>query len=245
MAKKRKDKNTSFLPLFVILLAVGVVLFLHWQRDGVSWYKEAVSAVSEETAELSSHSVLMVDQRGCGISEGHVITFGIREKRDCLKWIEFINAKFNGERKIILTGISMGAATVLSTTALNIPESVVGVIADCGYSSPKKIIKHVLTKTRFPNITTFLLIRIGSILFGGFDICRHSQEEELKSCRIPVFFVHGEDDKFVPCDMSLENYNSVPVKKKIITVPGAKHGMSYLLAEDRYVEALKEFFYGE
>ena len=192
-----------------------------------------------------NHSVLMVDQRGCGISEGHVITFGIREKRDCLKWAEFLDAKFNGERKIILTGISMGAATVLSTTALNLPESVVGVIADCGYSSPKKIIKHVLTKTRFPNITTFLLIRIGAILFGGFDICKYSQEEDLKNCRIPVFFVHGEDDKFVPCDMSRENYNSVPVKKKLVTVPNAKHGMSYLILEDEYITHLKKFFYSE
>ena len=194
-----------------------------------------------------NHNVLMVDQRGCGISEGKVISFGIKEQNDCLKWAQYVNARFNGNVKIILTGISMGAATVLLTSALNLPKSVAGIIADCGYSSTEKIIRHVLTKTPFPRRLTFFLVRLGGILFGRVDICseKASPEKALEKCNIPVFLIHGEEDKFVPCYMSEENYKAIKSKKLLITVPQAKHGMAYLFAQDKYVSSLKEFFYNE
>ena len=84
-------------------------------------------------------SALVVDQRCSGTSEGCTITFGIREHRDCLAWVEYMLKRFGPEVKIILTGISMGASTVLMAAGQELPGNVVGVLADCGYSSAKKL----------------------------------------------------------------------------------------------------------
>lgn len=86
-------------------------------------------------------SALVIDQRACGSSQGHVITFGIRESRDCQSWINFIISHFGSDVKIILTGISMGASTVLMAAGHDLPKNVVGVLADCGFTSARDIIK--------------------------------------------------------------------------------------------------------
>ena len=88
-------------------------------------------------------SVILIDQRGAGQSEGNVCSFGINERRDCLKWIEFATEKFGKERPLIIGGVSMGAATVMMASGDGLPENVVCVMADCGYSSQEKIIKKV------------------------------------------------------------------------------------------------------
>ena len=80
------------------------------------------------------HNAFIVDQRASGLSEGHIISFGINERKDCFKWIEFVKKTFGEDTKIILTGISMGAATVLMTAGMDLPRNVIGVIADCGYN---------------------------------------------------------------------------------------------------------------
>ena len=89
-------------------------------------------------------SCLLVDQRASGESEGKVITFGIREHKDCLAWVDFLVEKFGSDVSIILTGVSMGAATVLMAAGHPLPENVLGVLADCSYSSPKEIIQKVI-----------------------------------------------------------------------------------------------------
>ena len=96
-------------------------------------------------------SALLVDQRGCSGSDGNVITFGIRERRDCLRWVEFMLRRFGPEVKIILTGISMGASTVLMAAAEPLPPNVIGVLADCGYSSAKDIIRVVIRQMGLPS----------------------------------------------------------------------------------------------
>jgi len=84
-------------------------------------------------------NALIVDQRCSQKSEGNVITFGINEHKDCLYWINFMINHFGPDVKIILTGISMGASTVLMASGKPLPENVIGVLADCGYNSPKDI----------------------------------------------------------------------------------------------------------
>ena len=95
-------------------------------------------------------SVLLVDQRACGRSDGHVITFGIHEHRDCLAWARYLQERFGKDVPVILTGISMGAATVMIAAGQNVPENVVGVIADCGYTSAKEIIQKVIQDMHLP-----------------------------------------------------------------------------------------------
>ena len=187
-------------------------------------------------------NVLLVDQRtSCG-SEGNVISFGINEHRDCLAWIDFAVNHFGPDVKLVLTGISMGASTVLMAAGKPLPENVVGVLADCGFSSPKNIIRKCAKDRHYPVNLIYPFIRLGAKLFGRFDPEEYSPLEAMKTCKVPVIFFHGEDDAFVPCYMSQEVYDVCPTPKKLVTVPGAGHGLVYLVDNKKYFEAVVEFF---
>ena len=188
------------------------------------------------------HSALIVDQRCAGGSGGHVITFGIKEHKDCLAWLDFMLRHFGPEVKIILTGISMGAATVTMAAGTDLPENVVGVLADCGYSSAKEIISLAIRQMGLPVKLSYPFVKLGARLYGGFDLEETSPVEALKKAKVPVIFLHGEDDDFVPCYMSRACFDACASRKKLLTIPGAGHGLAYPVAPDAYVEALREFF---
>jgi len=187
-------------------------------------------------------SALLVDQRGGGRSQGSTISFGINERKDCLKWIDFVIGKFGPDVKIILTGISMGAATVMMAAGEDLPENVIGVLADCGYSSPKEIILKVIGEMGLPPKLSYPFAKLAARLFGHFDLEETSPVEALKKCKVPVIFYHGEADDFVPCDMSRACFNACTSRKQLVTIPGAGHGLSYAVEPDTYVQTLKEFF---
>ncbi len=188
------------------------------------------------------HNALIVDQRCSGKSGGNVITFGIREHKDCLRWIEFVVNYFGSDVKIILTGISMGAATVLMAAGKAFPKNVVGVLADCGYTSPKDIIKKVIKQIGLPPTLCYCFVKLGARIFGGFNLEQDSPEQALKNCSLPVIFFHGKADDFVPCEMSQRNYDTCSCKKKLVTVENAGHGLCYPADPETYLTALKEFF---
>lgn len=190
----------------------------------------------------TGRSALVVDQRCSGRSEGNVITFGIKEHRDCLAWVDFMIEKFGPDVKIILTGLSMGASTVLMAAGTELPENVVGVLADCGFDSPKSIIKTVTKQMGLPAELVYPFIKLGARMYGGFDLEETSAVEAVKRCKIPVIFFHGESDDYVPCHMSRVNYEACASRKHLVTVPGAGHGLSYPVAPDRYVAEVKTFF---
>lgn len=188
------------------------------------------------------HSALVVDQRSSGKSEGKVITFGICEHRDCLDWAELLHRRFGPQRKILLTGISMGAATVLMAAGKPLPENVAGVLADCGYSAPKEIICKVLRQLRLPVGIFYPLLRSGARLFGGFSPEEYTPLQAMGRCTVPVLLIHGEDDRFVPCEMSRQLYEACTSPKELLTVPKAGHGLSYLEDPKSYMAALHRFF---
>lgn len=187
-------------------------------------------------------SALIVDQRCSERSEGNVITFGIKEHKDCLYWVDFMVNHFGPDVKIILTGISMGAATVLMAAGCDLPENVIGILADCGYNSAKDIIKKVVKEMHLPVNIGYFFVKLGARIYGHFDLEETSPEEALKNCKIPVIFFHGEADDFVPCEMSKINYDACPSRKMLVTVPGAGHGLSYPIDPEKYFAALREFF---
>ena len=191
---------------------------------------------------LLKRSVLLVDQRCSRRSQGDVITFGIREHRDCLSWLDFMVEHFGPERKIILTGISMGAATVMMAADKDLPSNVIGILADCGYTSPKDIICKVIRDMGISPALGYPFVKLGAKLFGRFDLEEDSPEEALKNAKVPVIFYHGEDDDFVPCDMSRRNYAACASRKALITVSGAGHGLSYPVEPERYLKTLADFF---
>jgi len=187
-------------------------------------------------------SVLLVDQRtSCG-SEGNVISFGINEHRDALAWVDFAVKHFGSNIKIVLTGISMGASTVLMAAGKELPENVVGVLADCGFSSAKEIIKKCAGDLKIPANLIYPFIKLGAKLFGHFNLEEYTPLDAMKTCKLPVIFFHGEDDAFVPCYMSQEVYEACKSPKKIVTIPKAGHGLVYVVNNDLYFNSVVEFF---
>lgn len=188
------------------------------------------------------HSALIVDQRGCGTSQGHVISFGVNERRDCLTWLEYMAQRFGPDARIILCGISMGAATVMMAAGETLPDTVIGVLADCGYTSAKEIIQKVIGEMHLPAKAAYPFVRLGARVFGGFCLEEQPPVEALRRCRIPVIFFHGECDDFVPCQMSRDNFEACAGRKRLVTVPGAGHGLCYLVDTEGYLAQLRSFF---
>ena len=189
-------------------------------------------------------NALVVDHRAHGESEGRIITFGVKESLDCLDWIDFFINNIDKDAKIIITGISMGAATVMMAAGKDLPENAVGVIADCGYTCAKDIIKKVIREDiGLPANLLYPFVRLGAILFGGFDPNKASPKESLKNTSVPVIFFHGDSDGFVPYSMSEENFSvCASQKKRLVRIEGADHGLCFPKEREKYIKALADFF---
>ncbi len=186
-------------------------------------------------------NALLIDQRGSGKSDGSVLSFGINERKDCLAWIDFAIQKFGEDVQIILTGISMGGATVLMAAGETLPKNVVGVLADCPYSSAKDIIQKIIREMRLPVKLCYPFVWLGARIFGRFHLEETSPVEAMKRCQIPVIFIHGAADEFVPPAMSQKIYDACTAKKRLVLVEGADHGLAYPTDKEGYIQALKEF----
>ena len=189
------------------------------------------------------HNAFIVDQRACGHSQGNVITFGVNESKDCLAWLDLMVSHFGPDAKIILTGISMGASTVLNAAGNPLPVNVIGVLADCGFTSPKEIIMKVIAEMGLPGNLAYPFVKLGARLYGKFDLDEIASVDTIKNCKVPIIFFHGEDDAYVPCEMSRINYEACPTRKQLVTIPGAGHGLCYPVAPQHYLDEMRKFFH--
>lgn len=189
----------------------------------------------------SGHNLLLVDQRAHGKSSGRTISFGILERWDVLSWVDYAVERFGSDVRILLYGISMGAATVLMASDLPLPENVRGIIADCPYSSPKEIICKVARDRGLPEKAAWLFVWTGARVYGGFDIRETDAVRAVKHTKIPILLIHGEADGFVPCGMSGDIQRSNPQRIRRFTFPGADHGISFLTDSRRYRDVVSEF----
>src|SRR5699024_9442027 len=112
-------------------------------------------------------NVLLPDQRSHGASGGHTITMGVKERYDCRAWAWWAARRFGPETPLFLMGVSMGASTVLMASSLNLPGSVRGIIADCGYTSPREIARRCLPQylPRLPVGPMYAIGRLGTLVF--------------------------------------------------------------------------------
>ncbi len=187
-------------------------------------------------------NALIIDNRASGSSDGSVITFGVREKKDVLSWIDFAVSRFGSDVKLVLTGVSMGAATVLMAAGEKLPENVVCVLADCPYSSQKEIIKKVIRDMKLPDKLLYPFVKLGARIFGRFNLEEDTPIEAMKRCSLPIIFIHGDTDAFVPDSMSDELYAACSSKfKKNVKIAGAGHGLAFPVGRNLYVNALADF----
>ena len=171
--------------------------------------------------------------------------FGLTVRYDCLEWANWISTQEEyGELPIYLCGVSMGASTVLMAAGFELPLNVHGIIADCGYTSPHAIWKHVVEN----NLRLYYDDMMSNI---ADEMCRakiqigskdYSCPDALAECKVPVLFIHGTDDDFVPDEMTYENYKACTSQKRLLIVPGAGHGMSYVIDRKSYEQVVKQFW---
>lgn len=174
-------------------------------------------------------NILLVDQRSHGKSEGKLITFGVKESRDVVSWTEYVNNRYNPE-KIIISGMSMGATTVLLSLDYKLPENIVGVIADSGFTSPVDIIKLVAKKSMKINAGFFIpILNVCCLLFGGFSLYKANTLKSVKKTDLPILLIHGLKDNFVPNEMSKAVYEKRKEKTEIFLVEDAGHGLGFLV----------------
>lgn len=219
--------------------AERVIVAMHGWRSG--WSKD-FGVISRFWHE-NGCSVLFAEQRGQNNSSGEYMTFGLMERYDCVDWVHWVNDKTGGVLPVYLCGVSMGASTVLMASELNLPENVCGIVADCGFTSPHAIWKHVVKN----NLHLSYGIR-GSV---ANNVCKKrigsgskefSTLQALENNKTPVLFIHGTADRFVPVEMTYENYLACKAPKRLLIVPGAKHGLSYCVEKEAYERATKEFW---
>lgn len=189
----------------------------------------------------SGHNSLLIDQRAHGMSRGKTISFGINERKDCLSWVRYAVERFGEDTEIVLSGVSMGAATVLMASDLGLPKNVKAIVADCGYSSPKAIINKVMRDSGLPDKLMYPFVWLGAMVFGKFNLTESSAVSAVSESDVPILIIHGGTDDFVPCYMAEEIYKACRSEKKLLIVPGAGHGMSYLVDKDLYEKTVKDF----
>ncbi len=219
--------------------AKRIIIAMHGWRS--SWSKDF--GLVSEFWEKNQCSVLYVEQRGQNNSGGDYMGFGLIERYDCLEWIRWVENNNPKNLGIYLCGISMGASTVLMASGLKLPWNVYGIIADCGFTSPYAIWKYVLRHNLHISygVRSSLVDAIcrRKIKMGTKDC---STVDALKNCDVPILLIHGTEDRFVPIEMSYQNYCACKAYKRIVVVPGANHGMSYYMDKELYESEVLHFW---
>lgn len=188
------------------------------------------------------YAMLHPDARAHGSSEGKYIGFGCLDRKDASVWIDWAVDKCGDDIEIILHGISMGGATALMASSLELPPQVKGIISDCGFTSPKEVFTHVL-KTMY-HLPSFPVIQGADIMnkrLAGYGMDECNAKREVAKAKIPVLLIHGSKDTFVPTGMCKEIYDCCTSPKKMLIVDGAAHGESYYKDMKAYEAALDEF----
>lgn len=215
----------------------GTVLFAHGYR---STYLVDFSMVLDLYHDAGLN-ILLPDQRAHGKSEGKIITFGVKESRDMLSWLDYHNREY-GDVPVLLSGMSMGASTMMYLADEKLPANVKGFIVDCGFTTPKEILSCVFTSvTHLPAFLCMWSVGICARIFGGFGLKRKDSRVSLAKNKLPIIMIHGADDSFVPCEMTKEAYAVCGGPKQILLVEGAEHGVSFVVAQERYTLLIKDF----
>lgn len=191
------------------------------------------------------YAMLLVDERAHGLSEGQYIGFGCLDRWDGVAWIDWILERCGESVEILLHGTSMGAATVLMMSGLPLKSQVKGIISDCAFTSPKYVFTHVLHSMY--HMPAWPLIPISDFINkkkAGYGMDECNAAREVRKAKVPILFIHGSKDTFVPTNMCEELYDACASRKSKLIVEGAAHAESYYKDTKSYEKSMDEFIGG-
>ena len=177
--------------------------------------------------------VFCCDHTASGESHGTYIGFDILETKDCLLWLDFLRDKYGEDTQIILHGFSMGAATVMQMSS-HCPENVKFIIEDSGYRNAKASLKHQVGKMYNP-------LRWINKMVAGYDLNDSDVTKSLKNSKIPMLFVHGQDDKLVPYENGPELYELYDGEKDCFFPKDTRHIESMYTSSEEYAKKIDGF----
>ncbi len=192
--------------------------------------------------EVLGYHVLMPDARGHGASEGDYIGFGWPERKDYLLWIRQVIKAVGQDTEIILHGVSMGGATVMMVSGEQLPKQVKAIIEDCGYTSVRDELSYQMK--RLYHLPSFPILQATSLLTklkAGYSFYDASALKQVKKNKLPMLFIHGGGDTFVPTEMVYRLFDSCKAPKKLLVIEGAGHGLSYTVDRVTYEKQVIEF----
>jgi len=210
------------------------VICVHGYKSCADWDFAALSDIYR----ARGWQMLFTDNRAHGRSEGKYIGFGDLDRLDLLVWVREIRRRFP-ETHVFLHGVSMGAAASMHLAELTDRREVSGIIADCGFDSIGEVIGqcvHVLYHLPAP------LFRIPlapfARLFARVPLWRCRSSRTLARTDIPVFLVYGTEDRYAPQPVAKRIYAACASEKRMLTVPGAGHAASFMMAREAYTEGV-------
>lgn len=189
----------------------------------------------------NGYNVLLVDNRAHGQSEGKYVGFGVLDRLDLRNWVKYVINRFGSNVQIFLHGISMGAATVLMASSI-MPKNVRGIIADCGFTSVYEIFEYVIKRDyHLPKFPIIYLTNIMSKIRAGYGYKDVNTTAEIARSDIPILFIHGENDEFVPLWMTMKNYSHCKAYKELFIVRESEHAESHYIDKKGYERRILTF----
>lgn len=191
------------------------------------------------------YNVVLPDLHGHGLSQGDDIQMGWFDRLDVLKWIDLAPKMFStvaDSMRLVVHGISMGAATTMCVSGEHTPDYVKCFVEDCGYTSAWDEFAHEL-RGRF-SLPEFPLLYTASWLTQakyGWSFKEASPLKQVAKCKKPMFFIHGDKDTFVPTWMVYPLYEAKPQPKQLWIAPGSEHAFAYRDHREEYIKKVEAF----
>ena len=214
-----------------------IVLLVHGYQSSTAWDFGASFA----SYRRAGYTILAVDNRAHGASEGRFIGFGALDQRDVCAWMGWLVARFGGSCKIALVGVSMGGATVLLASGNHPIDQLACVVEDCGYTSLYAVVESIISERGYPGHVIVPAASLWCRLLAGYFFSDANAKKAVRRSHTPTLFLHGTADRFVPFRMHAELYDACAAPKERAVFEDAVHGESSYRYPERYEAAVLPF----
>lgn len=188
------------------------------------------------------YNVLLPDLFAHGASEGDHIRMGWLDRLDVLRWAAVADSTFGPRTQMVVHGISMGAATTMMVSGEDLPPFIRAFVEDCGYTSAWDEFEGE-QKVRY-GLPAFPVLYVASglcRLLHGWSFGQASALEQVRKCELPMLFIHGDADDFVPTWMVHPLYEAKPGRKALWLAPGSAHAKAYADHPEAYTDQVRRF----